>query len=167
MPDILHFSRFGLLSAFMKKWLQKLRGILSSAFPSATSPYWRALPLRRMKSLLAGAFFITAVAGFAADLLQLNVRPLGRGFFLPAFFGAGAVVGLVATIKRVRSPVLIFIVVCWIGGGLAGLGWLGLGWFTYTISLLVTPWPIPQASSNCHGSPRSGGSPPICARVAN
>jgi hypothetical protein len=23
---------------------------------------------------------------------------------------------------------LIFIVVCWIGGGLAGLGWLGLGW---------------------------------------
>jgi sigma-B regulation protein RsbU (phosphoserine phosphatase) len=55
------------------------------------------------------------------------------------------VVGLVSTIKRVRSPVLIFIVVCWIGGGLAGLGWLGLGWFTYTISLLVTPWPMPQA----------------------
>lgn len=99
-------------------WLQKLRVILSSAFPSATSPYWWALPLRRMKSLLAGAFFITAVAGFAADLLQLNVQPLGRGFFWPAFFGAGAAVGLVATIKRVRSPVLIFIVVCWIGGGL-------------------------------------------------
>jgi sigma-B regulation protein RsbU (phosphoserine phosphatase) len=40
---------------------------------------------------------------------------------------------------------LIFIVVCWIGGGLAGLGWLGLGWFRYTVSLLVTPWPMPQA----------------------
>ena len=145
MPDILHFSRIGLLSGFRKEWLQKLRGILSSAFPSAASPYWRALPLRRMKSLLAGAFFITAVAGFAADLLQLNVQPLGRGFFWPGFFGAGAAVGLVATIKRVRSPVLIFIVVCWIGGGLAGLGWRGLGWFTYTISLLVTPWPMPQA----------------------
>jgi serine phosphatase RsbU (regulator of sigma subunit) len=129
----------------MKKWLQKLRVILSSAFPSAASPYWRALPLRRMKSLLAGVFFSTAVVGFAGDLVQLNVQPLGRGFFWPAFFGAGAVVGLVATIKRLRSPVLIFIVVCWIGGGLAGLGWLGWGWFTYMISLLVTPWPMPQA----------------------
>ena len=129
----------------MKKWLQKLRGILSSAFPSAASPYWRALPLRRMKSLLAGAFFITAIAGFAANLLQLNVQPLGRSFFWPAFFGAGAVVGLVATIKRLRYPILIFIVVCWIGGGLAGLGWLGLGWITYTNSILVTSWPIPQA----------------------
>jgi hypothetical protein len=78
-----------------------------------------------MKGLLAWAFFITAVAGFAADLLQLNVQPLGRGFFWPVFFGAGAVVGLVATIKRLRSPVLIFIVVGWIGGGLAGLGWWG------------------------------------------
>jgi hypothetical protein len=145
MPDILHFSRIGLLSGFMKKWVQKLRVILSSAFPSAASPYWRALPIRRMKSLLAGVFFSTAVVGFAGDLVQLNVQPLGRGFFWPAFFGAGAAVGLVATIERVRSPVLIFIVVCWIGGGLAGLGWLGLGWFTYTISLLVTPWPMPQA----------------------
>ena len=129
----------------MKKWLLKLRVILSSAFPSAASPYWRALPLRRMKILLAGVFFISAVVGFAGDLVQLNVQPLGRGFFWPAFFGAGAVVGSVATIKRVRFPVLIFIVVCWIGGGLAGLGWLGWGWFTYMISLLVTPWPMPQA----------------------
>src|SRR5437016_2348070 len=79
MPDILHFSRIGLLSGFMKKWLQKLRVILSSAFPSAASPYWRALPLRRMKSLLAGVFFSTAVVGFAGDLVQLNVQPLGRG----------------------------------------------------------------------------------------
>ena len=129
----------------MKKRLQKWWGILSSAFPNAESPYWQALPLRRMKSLLAGVFFSTAVVGFAGDLVQLNVKPLGRGFFWPAFFGAGAVVGLVATIKRLRSLVLIFIVVCWIGGGLAGLGWLGLGWITYMISLLVTPWPMPQA----------------------
>ena len=98
-----------------------------------------------MKSLLAGVFFSTAVVGFAGDPVQLNVQPLGRGFFWPAFFGAGAVVGLVATIKRLRSPILIFIVVCWIGGGLAGLGWLGLGWFTHIISLLATPWPMPQA----------------------
>lgn len=141
---MLHCHRVGLLIGFMKKWLQKLRVILTSAFPSATSPYWRALPLRRMRGLLAGVFFSTAVVGFAGDLVQLNIQPLGRGFFWPAFFGAGAVVGLVATIKRLRSPVLIFIAVCWIGGGFAGLGWLGLGWITYMISLLVTPWPIPQ-----------------------
>ena len=98
-----------------------------------------------MKSLLAGVFFSTAVIGFAGDLVQLNIRSLGRGFFSPAFFGAGAVVGLIATIKKLPSVVLAFIVVCWIGGGLAGLGWLGVGWITYMISLLATPWPMPQA----------------------
>jgi len=129
----------------MKKWLQSLRAILSFAFPSAASPYWRALPLRRMKSLLVGVFFTSAVAGFAADLLQLNVQSLGRGFFWPVFFGAGAACALVSQIKRVWSIILILIVFFWIGGGLVGLGWLGLGWFTYMISLLVTPWSIPQA----------------------
>src|SRR5262249_52739215 len=83
---------------------------------------------------------------FAGDLVLLNVHPLGKGFFWPAVFGAGAVVGLVATVKRLRSPILIFIVFCWIGGGLAGLGWQGRGWLTYTISLLVAPWPMPQAT---------------------
>src|SRR5215471_7613799 len=135
----------------MKKWLQKLRGILSSAFPSAASPYWRALPIRRMKSLLAGTFFVSAVAGFAADLLQLNIQPLGRGFFWPALFGAGAVAVLVASIKRVRSIFLICVVIfamyaaIWIAGGLSGLGWRGLGWVTYSISLIFGPWPMPQA----------------------
>lgn len=129
----------------MKNWLQRLRVILSFAFPSAASPYWRALPLRRMKSLLVGMFFTSAVVGFAADLMQLNVPPLGRGFFWPAVIGAGAVGALVANIKKVHSIILILIVFFWIAGGLVGLGWLGLGWFTYTISFLVTPWSIPQA----------------------
>ncbi len=75
----------------MKKRLQKWQVILSSAFPSATNPYWRALPLRRMKTLLAGVFFTSAVLGFAADLGQLNVQRVGRGFFWPLFFGAAAV----------------------------------------------------------------------------
>ena len=53
------------------------------------------------------------------------------------------------TIKRVRPIFLIFIVVLamytsiWLAGGLAGLGW-GLGWLTYSISLVFAPWPIPQ-----------------------
>jgi serine phosphatase RsbU (regulator of sigma subunit) len=132
----------------MKKWLQQLGEILSSAFPSAASPYWRALPLRRMKSLLTGVFFTTAVVGFAGDLVQLNVPALGRGLFWPAVFGAGAVVALVVSIKRVHSilrVLLILIIFFWIAGGLAGLGWLGWGWFTYMISVLVTPWLMPQA----------------------
>ena len=134
----------------MKRSLQKWRLTLTSAFPSASNPYWRALPLRRMKSLLAGVFFTSAVVGFAADLLQLNVRPLGRGFFWPVFFGAAAVGILVSNVKSVR-PVFLTLVIAlaaytsiWITGGLSGLGWLGLGWLSYPISLAVKPWPIPQ-----------------------
>ena len=74
----------------MNRSLQKWGTVLGSAFPTAASPYWRALPLRHMKSLLAGVFFTSAVVGFAADLVQLNVQPLGRGFFWPALLGAGA-----------------------------------------------------------------------------
>jgi hypothetical protein len=100
-----------------------------------------------MKSLLAGTFFVTAVAGFAADLAQLNVRPLGRGLFWPVLFGAAAVGALISSIKRVRPVFLIFIVILvpWLAGGLSGLGWMGLGWLAYPISLLATPWPVPQS----------------------
>lgn len=134
----------------MKKRLQQWQVILSSAFPSASNPYWRALPLRRMKGLLAGAFFTSAVIGFGADLLQPSVQPLGRGFFGPVLFGAGAVGVLVTTIKRVRPILLIVIVLLamyasiWLAGGLSGLGWRGLGWLTYSISLVFAPWPLPQ-----------------------
>jgi hypothetical protein len=72
----------------MNKRLEQWEANSRSAFPSASNPYWRALPVRRMKSSLAGAFFVTVVGGFAADLLQLNVQPSGRGFFWPVFFGA-------------------------------------------------------------------------------
>jgi len=135
----------------MKKRLQKCLAILSTAFPTASSPYWRALPIRRMKSLLAGVFFTASVVGFAFDLMQLHARPLGGGFFWPILFGATAVGVLVTRIKRVRPIFLIFIVVLaaytsiWLAGGLSGLGWLGLGWLTYSISLVFAPWPIPQA----------------------
>ena len=122
--DILHFTCVGSrrASVAMNRSLQKLGAVLGSAYPTAGSPYWRALPLRRMKSLLAGVFFTTAVAGFAANLVQLNAPPVGRGFFWPALVGAGAVSVLVAQIKS-RSFFLIFIVVLamytciWIAGG--------------------------------------------------
>lgn len=43
-----------------------------------------------MKSLLAGVFFSASVVGFAFDLLQLPLPPLGRGFFWPLVLGGSA-----------------------------------------------------------------------------
>jgi hypothetical protein len=61
----------------MQEWLVGVR----AAYPSAASPYWRALPTRRMGKLMGGAVFTGIVIGFTADLLQLDAHSLGRGFF--------------------------------------------------------------------------------------
>jgi hypothetical protein len=71
----------------MNKWLRKGRAGLGSGYPSAFSPYWRALPMRRMTKLLMGTFFYVAGVGFAVDLLQINHPRLGHGFFWPIFAG--------------------------------------------------------------------------------
>ncbi len=65
----------------MKRKLQTWLAGLGSAFPTAFSPYWRALPMTRMKLLLAGTFFVTSATGFAFDLMQLNASRVGQGFF--------------------------------------------------------------------------------------
>ncbi len=86
----------------MNNWLHKWLEGLGSAYPSAFSPYWRALPMRRLTKLMVGTFFSASVAGFAADLLQLNHPRLGRGFLWPIFGGAMAA-GISATrIKKFR-----------------------------------------------------------------
>ena len=128
----------------MKKKLQQRSGILSTAYPTASSPYWRSLPIRRMKTLLAGVFVSASVIGFAFDLLQLPLPPLGRGFFWPLVLGAAAVGVLVTRIKRVPIFLLSIVVLVWLAGGLSGLGWFGLGWLTYPTSLIWAPSPIPQ-----------------------
>jgi len=128
----------------MKKKLQQRPGILSTAYPTASSPYWRSLPIRRMKRLLAGVFFSASVVGFAFDLLQLPLPPLGRGFFWPLVLGAAAVGTLVTKIKRVPILLLFIVVLVWLVGGLSGLGWFGEGWLIYPISLVVVPSPIPH-----------------------
>ena len=74
----------------MKKKLRTWLAGASSAFPTAFSPYWRALPLGRMKMFLAGYFFVGAAGGFAFDLLQLNASRVGGGFFWPVLMGTGA-----------------------------------------------------------------------------
>jgi hypothetical protein len=93
---------------------EKLRTWLagaSSAFPTAFSPYWRVLPLGRMKMFLAGYFFVGAAVGFAIDLLQLNASRVGGGFFWPILVGTGAMATRAAAIKRVRLVPLLFLLV--------------------------------------------------------
>src|ERR1700733_8905240 len=117
----------------MKNWLHKWLSGLGSAFPSALSPYWRTLPIARMKLLLAGSFLIAAAAGFCFDLLQLDAPRLGRGFYWPMLTGASATALLVAVIKKVRLTPLLYLLTC-------GLGWLG-----YRASHGSTPFLVPEA----------------------
>jgi serine phosphatase RsbU (regulator of sigma subunit) len=73
--------------------------------------------MRRMTRLLAGAFFTASIAGFAADLMQLDSRTLGRGLFWPVLFGATATALLVARIKRARLipwVILLAVAITWL-----------------------------------------------------
>jgi len=91
-----------------------------AAYPSGSSPYWRTLPLRRMKSLLAGTFLLAAAIGFAIDLLQVNTSRFT--LFWPVFVGIGSTCSLVARIKKV--PMLPLLIV------FTAFGWLGQRWLS-------------------------------------
>jgi hypothetical protein len=116
----------------IKKLRTWLDGV-SSAFPTAFSPYWRVLPLGRMKMFVAGYFFVGAAGGFAFDLLQLNASRVGGGFFWPVLVGTGAAALRAAAIKRIRLVPLLFLLV-------VVTGWLG-----YWASHVSTPLPVPVA----------------------
>jgi hypothetical protein len=117
----------------MKKKLRTWLAGVGSAFPSNFSPYWRVLPLRRMKMFLVGYFFVGAAGGFTFDLLQLNASRVGGGFFWPVLVGTGAAALRAAGIKRVRVvPLLLLLVVL--------TAWLG-----YWASHVSTPLPVPVA----------------------
>src|SRR5580692_2453316 len=117
----------------MKKKLRTWLAGLSSAFPTAFSPYWRVLPLGRMKMFLAGYFFVGAAGGFAFDLLQLNASRVGGGFFWPVLVGTGATALRAAGIKRVRLVPLLFLL------------FVVTGWLGYWASHVSTPLPVPVA----------------------
>jgi len=51
----------------MKKKLRTWLAGVRSAFPTTFSPYWRKVPLGRMKMFLAGYFLVGAAGGFAFD----------------------------------------------------------------------------------------------------
>jgi serine phosphatase RsbU (regulator of sigma subunit) len=101
----------------LNKRLHKWLAGVGSAYPSAFSPYWRALPLRYMKKLLMGTFFISFGVGFAIDLLQLNHQRLGGGFFWPILAGtmaAGIQAARIKKIKLVLPLTLLGVVVGWL-----------------------------------------------------
>jgi Stage II sporulation protein E (SpoIIE) len=115
-----------------KKFRTWLAGV-SSAFPTAFSPYWHVLPLGRMKMFLAGYFFVGAAGGFAIDLLQLNASRVGGGFFWPVLLGIGAAALRGAGIRRFRLIPLVLLLV-------VATGWLG-----YWASHASPPLPVPVA----------------------
>jgi len=112
-----------------RAWLAGVR----SGYPAAFSPYWHVLPLGRMKTFLAGYFFIGAAGGFAFDLLQLNASRVGGGLFWPVLVGTGAMTLRAAGIKRVRLIPLLFLLV-------VVIAWLG-----YWASHISPPLPAPVA----------------------
>jgi sigma-B regulation protein RsbU (phosphoserine phosphatase) len=92
----------------MSNRLDKWRAGLFSAYPNFSSPYWRALPLGRMKKLLMGVFLTTAGVGFALDLFQIDHPPLAHGLFWPVFCGAMATSVFTARIKRPRIAFVVW-----------------------------------------------------------
>ena len=82
---------------------------LLSGYPNFSSPYWRTLPLRRMKRLMVGVFLITGGVGFAVDLFQIDHPPLAHGLFWPIFLGTMAASVFAARIKRPRLAVLAWL----------------------------------------------------------
>jgi hypothetical protein len=107
-----------------------------------------------MTRLLAGAFFTASIAGFAADLMQLDVHTLGRGFFWPVLFGATATGVLVSRIKRVRLipfVILLAVAITWLvyPDRFFWFRWLWqmLGWTNPTVG---APFPLPQALRHWH-----------------
>lgn len=106
--------------------------ILGSAYPSAFSPYWRALPMRHITKLLIGTFFTAAGVGFAVDLLQLNHPRLGHGFFWPIFGGAMAAGLSAARIKKFRLALPLWLVM------------VVLAWLAYRVVSASTTFPLPS-----------------------
>jgi sigma-B regulation protein RsbU (phosphoserine phosphatase) len=100
----------------MNNWLHKWLEGVGTAYPSASSSYWRTMPLRRMTKLLGAAFFTVSVLGFVLDLLLLNHPHLGRGLVWPLLMGAMAAGTLAARIRRTRlyPPIhfILLVVTC-------------------------------------------------------
>jgi Stage II sporulation protein E (SpoIIE) len=89
----------------LRKRFRTVVNAVRTAYPSASNPYWRGLPLRRMKRLLVGTFLFASVAGFGVNLNMLGRPPLLHDLFWPLLIGS---VGTGILVVRLRKPRWIF-----------------------------------------------------------
>jgi serine phosphatase RsbU (regulator of sigma subunit) len=113
----------------IQEWLIGVR----TAYPSATSPYWRALPIRRMGKLICGTFFTAVIIGFTADLLQLDADSLASGFFWPIFIGGAMASVFLARIRAPRLVLPLLLLAC------------AIGWLAVRHAYNATPLQVPGA----------------------
>lgn len=98
-------------SQLRQSLMKQLRGTvkaLRTAFPSASSPYWRTLPLRHMKRLLAGTFLLASLAGFSANLIMLERRAVLHDLFWPLLLGSVATGMALVSLRKPRWVPLAF-----------------------------------------------------------
>ena len=105
----------------------KWAGLLSG-YPNFSSPYWRALPLGRMKKLLVGVFFITGGVGFAVDLFLIDHPPLAHGWFWPLFLGVMAASVFAARIKGPRLALFAWLLMVVLAIQQLWNGWKEASW---------------------------------------
>jgi hypothetical protein len=85
----------------MNKKSEKWSDAVKSAFPSALSPYWRTMPIGRMKKLIVARLLSFLGVGCLLDLLQIRAQPLAHGLYWPTLLG---VMGTALFIARVKRP---------------------------------------------------------------
>lgn len=73
---------------------------MRTTFPSASNPYWRGLPLRRMGRLLVGTFLLASVGGFGANLTMLDRPPVLHGLFWPLLMASVATSILLVSLRK-------------------------------------------------------------------
>ena len=98
----------------MNKNSEKWSDAVRSAFPSALSPYWRAMPVARMTKLMVGLLAVLFGAGCLADLLQVRAHPLAHGLYWPTLFVFLGTAIFIARIKRARLFLPLYLLI-WLG----------------------------------------------------
>lgn len=103
-----------------REWTRAVGEGFRTTQPSASNPYWRALPLRKTKRLLVGTFFLSSIPGFAVNITNLHQPQLLHGFFWPLLLSSITTAILLVRLTRGRRWVIPTIVLA------AGLVWLAV-----------------------------------------
>jgi hypothetical protein len=110
---------------------------LRTTYPSASNPYWRALPLRRMGRLLIGTFLLASVGGLAANLTMLDHAPVLYGLLWPLLVASVSTGILVLRLRRPRWVVAAVLLA-------AGLFWFAAR-IQFDLPVLSESWSMRRA----------------------